>query len=141
MEMLANYKIREAMAAGEFDNLPGHGKPLDMDKLGEDVATKIMRNSGYKPAWADKKKKLDSERGAVISTLRSCMQEIEARAGACAAPMSLELVRTNSNWQLKAPEIEEAIKAYNKKVTDYNLAMPAQLHMHMLSLEAAFARL
>jgi hypothetical protein len=30
-ERLVENKIREAMAKGEFDNLPGRGRPLDLD--------------------------------------------------------------------------------------------------------------
>ena len=30
-EKIAEEKIEEAIAAGEFDNLPGQGKPLDLD--------------------------------------------------------------------------------------------------------------
>jgi DnaJ-like protein len=31
-ERVAEQKIREAMAQGEFDNLPGAGKPIDLDE-------------------------------------------------------------------------------------------------------------
>ena len=31
-EHLAERKIREAMAQGDFDNLPGAGKPIDLDE-------------------------------------------------------------------------------------------------------------
>ena len=30
-EKIAEEKIQEAVAAGEFDDLPGKGKPLDLD--------------------------------------------------------------------------------------------------------------
>jgi hypothetical protein len=32
VELIAEAKIREAQANGEFDHLPGHGKPLDLDE-------------------------------------------------------------------------------------------------------------
>jgi hypothetical protein len=46
--------IRRAHARGEFDNLPGAGKPLD---LGEDahlpaelrMAYRVLKNAGYLP--------------------------------------------------------------------------------------------
>ena len=43
-EMAANHKVRQAYENGDFDNLKGHGKPLD--RLGEDVATRLLKNSG-----------------------------------------------------------------------------------------------
>ena len=48
-------KIAEAQAAGAFDDLPGAGKPLDLDDdrlVPEDVraAYRILKNAGYVPA-------------------------------------------------------------------------------------------
>lgn len=50
---LAERKIEEAIARGEFDNLPGAGRPLDLDD--EDplwpeevrMARRILKNAGY----------------------------------------------------------------------------------------------
>lgn len=44
-------KIRKAMEKGEFDNLPGYGKPLqleDLSSIPEDLrmAYKVMKNAG-----------------------------------------------------------------------------------------------
>lgn len=46
--------IQAAMARGEFDNLPGRGKPLDLEAyfgLPEDerMALTLLRNAGYAP--------------------------------------------------------------------------------------------
>ena len=141
MEMAANHKIRTAIEDGEFDNLPGKGKPLVMDKLGEDVSVKIMRNSGFTPAFAEKRKELDRERSSVMGLLRRAVQEVEARSGACAAPMSFDLIKTNSVWHSKRGEIDAAIKAYNKKVANYNLTVPAQMHVFAITVETAFKKL
>ena len=51
---LAERKILEAMERGEFDDLPGKGKPLDLsdDPMVPDdlrVAYKILKNSGCLP--------------------------------------------------------------------------------------------
>ena len=47
--------IQKAMAAGEFDNLPGTGKPLALDRTGSDpalwAAHNLLRNGGFKPDW------------------------------------------------------------------------------------------
>lgn len=52
--MIAERKIQEAMARGEFDNLPGRGKPLvqeDLSAVPEELrmAYKIMKNAGCVP--------------------------------------------------------------------------------------------
>jgi hypothetical protein len=53
-DSIAEEKIRSALRAGEFDNLPGAGKPLhiEIDPLvpEEDrVALLLLKNSGYTP--------------------------------------------------------------------------------------------
>jgi hypothetical protein len=53
-----DHMIREAQARGEFDNLPGAGKPLD---LGDDspfgaewaMAHRIAKNAGAAPLWVE----------------------------------------------------------------------------------------
>jgi hypothetical protein len=57
-ERIAENKIREAMRAGEFDNLPGSGKPLDLDgyfKLPEHLrlAYSILKSANCVPAEVD----------------------------------------------------------------------------------------
>ena len=54
LELLAERKIEEAIARGEFDDLPGAGRPLDLDDdplVPEDlrVAYRILKNAGYVP--------------------------------------------------------------------------------------------
>ncbi len=56
-ETLIERRIREAQARGEFDDLPGAGRPLDLDDdllVPEDlrVAHRILKNSGYVPPEA-----------------------------------------------------------------------------------------
>src|SRR6185369_2629015 len=54
-ERIAENKIREAMQEGEFDNLPGAGRPVDLDgyfKLPEHlrVAFSILKSANCVPA-------------------------------------------------------------------------------------------
>jgi sirohydrochlorin ferrochelatase len=52
--LLVEQRISEAMARGEFDHLPGAGKPLDLDDdllvpEEERIAVRIMKNAGCVP--------------------------------------------------------------------------------------------
>jgi hypothetical protein len=52
---IAEDRIKEAIARGEFDNLPGAGKPLELEDLShipEDlrVSYKLLKNAGVVPA-------------------------------------------------------------------------------------------
>lgn len=54
LDRLVEQRIEAAMAAGEFDHLPGAGKPLalDDDKLVPEelrVAYRILKNAGFLP--------------------------------------------------------------------------------------------
>jgi len=74
LEAMAKNKIREAMARGEFENLPGAGKPLrleDDSMIPDDlrVAYKILRNAGCIPPELEVRKE--------IVTLRDLLRTIE----------------------------------------------------------------
>ncbi len=54
LDKLVEEIIRDAMARGEFDNLPGKGKPLDLDSYfdlpeAERMAIKLLKDSGFLP--------------------------------------------------------------------------------------------
>jgi len=60
---IAEQKIQEAMERGEFDNLPGKGKPLvfdDCSSVPEDLRAgyRIMKNAGVLPVEMDIKKQI-----------------------------------------------------------------------------------
>ncbi len=74
LEIIAEERIREAMARGEFENLPGAGKPLRLEDdamVPEDlrVAYKILRNAGCIPPELELRKE--------ILTLRDLLRTIE----------------------------------------------------------------
>lgn len=74
LALIAEEKIREAMAKGEFDNLPGAGKPLPFDDdslVPEDVriAYKILKNAGCLPPEIELRKE--------IVTLKRLLSSIE----------------------------------------------------------------
>ena len=55
LEFLAERKILEAIERGELDDLPGAGRPLELDDdapVPEDLrlAYRILKNAGYVPA-------------------------------------------------------------------------------------------
>ena len=54
LDRVVDEMIRDAMARGEFDNLPGAGKPQDLDSYfaaPEDLrmAWSVLKNAGYLP--------------------------------------------------------------------------------------------
>lgn len=62
-EHIAERKIREAQQQGEFDNLPGAGKPLpeeDQSSIPEDLrlAYKILKNASCLPLEMEMQKEI-----------------------------------------------------------------------------------
>jgi len=77
LELIAERKIAEAAAKGEFDGLPGAGKPLDLEEdllVPEDqrMANRILRNAGFVPREVEE----SAKGGKKLSLLNS---QIEAR--------------------------------------------------------------
>lgn len=65
MARIAEQKIREAIADGEFDNLPGKGKPLkleDWSHIPEDLrlSYKVLKNAGAVPEEVQLRKEIVS---------------------------------------------------------------------------------
>lgn len=70
-ERLAEEKIREAIAAGEFEHLPGKGKPLSLDdyfsvRSEERMAYLVLKNGGFLPEHLQWRKELEA-----------CLHELE----------------------------------------------------------------
>jgi Domain of unknown function (DUF1992) len=71
VHLLAESKIRAAMAAGEFDNLPGRGRPLPLDDLSGVPAElrmgfKLLRNAGCLPPELEARKEV-ARLGALVA--------------------------------------------------------------------------
>jgi DnaJ homologue, subfamily C, member 28, conserved domain len=78
--LLAESKIRTAMARGEFDNLPGHGRPLqleDCSRVPADlrIGFKLLRNAGCLPPELEARKEVTR-----LGTLIAATGDPEERA-------------------------------------------------------------
>src|SRR4030095_16599997 len=74
LESLTEKMIREAIEAGEFDNLPGKGQPIDLSENpfeDPDLRTvhRLLRNAGFAPAWIEERKDIESQFELARTTL------------------------------------------------------------------------
>jgi hypothetical protein len=87
LSLLAESKIRAAIARGEFDDLPGYGHPLPLEDLSRvpvelRMGFKLLRNAGCLPPELEARKEVarlgaliaatgDAEERARLSRLRA----------------------------------------------------------------------
>ncbi|MFO7322994.1 MAG: DUF1992 domain-containing protein [Chloroflexota bacterium] len=129
---LADEIIREAMAKGEFANLPGEGKPL---QLADDAMTpealrmahKLLRDNNLAPDWIMDGKELDQARAQLRELLRRGVQAY--RGGA------------NKQWARAQQAFRELAQHYNRRVLSYNLRVPPGVaHKPQLDADAEIRR-
>lgn len=97
-ELIAEQKLAEAERAGAFRNLPGAGKPLDLDDdrlIPEELrlAYRILKNAGFVPPEVESRREAaqlralltaaidDGERSRAAARLALLEATLEARAG------------------------------------------------------------
>lgn len=74
-ESIAERKIREAMEAGAFDNLPDKGKPIPLDvNPFEDpslwMAHHLLRVNGFAPPWIEEAREIDQATARLRASLK-----------------------------------------------------------------------
>lgn len=95
IQTIAEKRIEEAMEQGAFDNLPGKGKPLELEDLSavpEDLrmAYKILRNAGCLAPELEERKNINH----ILDLLEQCTDEKERVAGMQKVKVLLERAKT-----------------------------------------------
>ena len=107
-DRIAEEKIRAAIEAGEFEQLPGAGQPLKLDQNpyepeGWGTAFRLLRNNGYTLPWLEENVEIERERIAAHRDLH--------RAGG----------EDPGAWQRFVGRIADL----NRRIIGYNLRVPA----------------
>jgi DnaJ family protein C protein 28 len=121
-ESLIDQKIREAMERGEFDDLPGRGKPVDTSENPfEDpelrMAHRMLRNAGFAPSWIEERKDIDAEFESArheLSRVWTVLQNAIGTENQKGARVRWEKALTRFRTQTE--ELNRRIKAWNLKV-------------------------
>jgi len=123
-ESLIDKKIREAIEAGEFDNLAGAGQPIDLSENPyEDpdwrTAHRLLRNAGFAPSWIEERKDIDAELGAARIIL--------ARTGSILrnARGTRHEQSASERWTKAEVQFRAAIAELNRRIDAWNLKTPA----------------
>lgn len=115
LDQIAEEKIRKAMDAGEFDQLPGKGKPLQLEEnpfepAGWGVAFHLLKKNGFTLPWIEEGMEIERKR-------------LLARRDLCKACQAADEGEVSPAEELFASRIQ----ALNREILQYNLRVPGMV--------------
>ncbi len=127
--------IRKAIEEGQFDNLPGKGKPLKLDENPHEdpewrLAHTMLKNSGFSLPWIETRREIEE----ALEKSASDLYIAWARRGQ-------EMLRhpafesVQDEWQRAAAAYQQQVAEINKKILVYNLQAPSP-RFHLLAINA-----
>ena len=150
-QRIVEEQLRQAREAGKFDNLRGHGQPLNLDENPfEDptwqMANDMLKKNGFRPEWLEEdvaiRVELDEARRALVRSRdwRSAkLQVLGERRDAAAIE---QRVMVEHEWRLAQDRFRATLRAVNKAIFNYNLKAPSTLLQRLnLDVEAELKKL
>lgn len=120
--------IKNAQQRGEFDNLPGSGKPIKLDDalFGKDtqMAYKLLKDNGHTLGFIQERRQLVEKIEALRVQLKRAAERQDDSIGG-----RLAWRRTTNSFRLRVQKLNEAIRTYNLK------APQAQFHLMTIDAE------
>ncbi|KAG6412083.1 hypothetical protein SASPL_124749 [Salvia splendens] len=125
-------RVWHAMEEGQFENLPGKGKPLDLDTNphadpAEDTLYRILNQNGCAPEWVELNKEIRNS----IAGWRIAL----GRAWTCKDGLD------DSKWLEASEALKLQLRDLNNKVFRYNLIVPFGRQMFGFKWEREIDRL
>lgn len=140
-EPLIDKKIREAMEAGEFDNLAGTGQPIDLSENPfEDpdwrTANRLLRNAGFAPSWIEERKEIDAElEAARIVLTRNWKIKLNARE-------TSNEQAAGERWEKALATVRDQLLKLNRRIDAWNLKTPgAGFHRNRIDIAREIDRI
>ncbi len=121
--IIADRKIQEAIEEGQFDNLPGKGKPLDLDDDPTTpphlrLANRILKNANVLPDWVQLEVEIEKARAECRAAFDRAVREYEGRKSQNSERQFAEWYsRTRSSYI-------RAMKSVNSDILKFNLVAP-----------------
>jgi len=120
--------IREAMERGEFDNLPGKGRPLNLsdDPLLDpmtSIVNSILRDNGLSHPLIEARRTMEAEAEQCRAELRRAWFIYQRSGG------------SDEAWAEAVRSFGAQVKEFNREVRTFNLKAPSPV-FHGLALDA-----
>lgn len=124
---LVGAMIAQAVERGEFDNLEGAGKPLNLEENPLEPAElhmvhKILKDNGYAPYWIELGKEIDAfwpKFSKDVDYFKRYTEIVFSEKRSSAALRHYELKKNDFYTQSR-----ERLMEISKKILDYNLYCP-----------------
>jgi len=131
--------IREAMERGDFDNLSGKGKPLDLDVnpfVPEELrqSFRILQNAGVAPDWIEQDKDIRAEKNALEMFLQKQARWFQSQQARLKSLAPDRMVAEHERLTRSRDEIlaryRDRAAALNKIIDMFNLKAPNGTRHH-----------
>lgn len=132
--------IQEAQQRGEFSNLPGEGKPLQLEDESaagdKALGYHMLKNSGFAPAEVELAKEIRKELERADVKLKRIIQQGQTLRSRRVSPFASEKRAFNASVESAAEEYERTLRELNRKILTLNLMAPAAMHHELQPVEA-----
>ena len=144
-----NEQIEEAMERGEFSNLPGKGKPLNLNThpfLTPQIrmANRLLKGDGFTPRWVELEKEIKQDKARLEKLVLNLKARRERLAALIAQyPHRREAIARSFEFELARgiARYTEKLENLNKKIQYVNLLMPTPNRQYaLMNKEAALTR-
>ncbi len=128
-------QIRKAIEEGQFDNLKGKGKPLNLDDNPYAdpewrLAHHVIKSSGFTLPWIETRQELGND----ITSLQAALQRAwEWRQEALEKKQAPALVE--QEWQRALKVFNGQVEKVNQRIRTYNLEVPSE-RFQLMPLQA-----
>ncbi len=137
-------QIRQAQERGEFDNLPGTGKPLRLEgnpyEGDKAMGYHLLKNNGLAPEEIELLKEIRTEYERMEAKLNKLRQQRQRLRQRRVAPFPSEKRAFNRSVEKATNEYERVLRALNKKILTLNLIVPLAMHQNMYNVEQLVQR-
>jgi len=122
IDRLVEDLIQESMAKGDFDNLPGKGKPINTSTHNPYVDTvthklnEVLINNGFTPEWILLEKEIRQDKEDIRKKLTRQRWKLGLNP-----PLS---DKETAQWQEALSALQTDVDALNSKLNKYNLLVP-----------------
>ena len=132
-------QIREAQERGEFENLPGAGKPLNLDQNpysgDKAMAYNMLKQNGYAPPEVELAKEIRTRFEKAQQKLEKLRQQRKNLRSRHISPSESEKRAFNNTVEKTTEQYDHLLRDLNRKILNVNLMTPSSMHMPMFQVE------